>query len=63
VNEIVASSHLFGNIIKKVPILDRAISRDKDWLWSLSLGGREVSFILQPVDWVQGKEGKSGECK
>jgi hypothetical protein len=63
VNEIVASSHLLGNIIKKVPILDRAISRDKAWVWSLSLGGREVSFILQLVVWDQCKDGKSGECK
>jgi hypothetical protein len=58
VNEIVMSSHLFGNIVKKVPVLDRAIFRDKAWMWSLSLDNRDVSFIFQLVMWT-----KKGECK
>ena len=48
-NEIIASGHLFGNIIKKVPVLERAIFRNIAWVWSLSLGSQEVSFNLQPV--------------
>jgi hypothetical protein len=36
-NNIIAPSHLFGNIIEKVPVFDRAILRDKTWVWSLSL--------------------------
>jgi hypothetical protein len=58
VNEIVTSSHLFGNIIKNVPVIDRAIFRDKAWMWSLSLDSRDVSFIFQLVICD-----KNGECK
>jgi hypothetical protein len=54
-NEIVAPSHLFSNIIKEIPVLERAIFRDKAWVGSLSLGHREVSFVFT---WGQGKEGK-----
>jgi len=55
VNDIVASSHLFGNVIEKVPILDGAVSRDKAWGWSLSLGRQKFSLSLQQVTWESGR--------
>jgi hypothetical protein len=54
-NEIVAPSHLLSNTIEEIPVLERAIFRDKAWVGSLSLGHPEVSFVFT---WDQGKEGK-----